>query len=207
MGESGKMKGLNRIFIWFSNLAYLNLLWVVFTLFGFIILGVAPSTSALFAVIRKLLQNEGKVSITKTYYEYFRRDFWKINRVFYVLLLVGFIIFVDIYFLYGLKNTLATLFLYLLMVLSIIYFVTCLFIFPVFVHYDLKMLENIKQAFLMGMTKPLYILGIVVSLVVSYVVLIYLKTLFIFFGISLGAFIIMSACYHMFIQMKLNTGK
>lgn len=52
------MEGSNRFFQWFANLAYLNILWLACTLLGGVVLGIAPSTAALFAVIRQLLQRE-----------------------------------------------------------------------------------------------------------------------------------------------------
>src|SRR5690554_99319 len=98
MGQKMWMERLHPLFIWFSNLAYLNLLWIVFTLLGGIILGFIPSTSALFSVIRQLLRkNDEEIPITKIFWTYYRKDFWKINRNFYLLICCGFIFLADIF--------------------------------------------------------------------------------------------------------------
>lgn len=202
MERSGGLEGMNQIFIWFSNLAYLNFLWVVFSLFGMIVLGIAPSTSALFAVIRKLHQGEEEIPITKTFFTYYRKDFWMANALFYILFAVGAILVVDMFFLYHVHNLLSTIFLYLLIVLSILYIIMLLFIFPVFVHFDLKLFGYIKQAFLIGMMNPLYVVMMVISLMVVHFILIYFKTLFFIFGGSLSALIIMATCDQVFKKLK-----
>ncbi|UOK57848.1 DUF624 domain-containing protein [Bacillus sp. OVS6] len=43
---------------WILKAMYLHLLWIIFTLAGGIVLGVMPSSTAVFSIIRKWLQGE-----------------------------------------------------------------------------------------------------------------------------------------------------
>lgn len=201
MEYSARMDSLNRIFTWFSNLAYLNFLWMLSSLMGLLVLGVAPATSALFAVIRQLLRGEEQVSITKSFFSYYRKDFWKVNGIFYVLVLVGTILLADLHFLFQMNTSLTAVLFLFLMVVSVFYLMICLFIFPVFVHYKLSFFNYFKQAFFLSVTKPLYSIIITVSLVLAYLLLIFLKTLFFFFFASLGAFIMMASCHQLFSRL------
>jgi uncharacterized membrane protein YesL len=201
------MEGLNKFFVWFMNLAYLNLLWAVFSLGGAVVLGAAPSTSALFAVIRKLFDKDKKVPITKTFFLYFRRDFVEANGLFYVMFAIALFLYIDIYFLYQIEGFFSTLLLFVLLLFVILFIMTSVFIFPVFVHYDLKFFGYIKQSFFIGMMKPFHLIAMVIGLVIPYFIMSQVPSLIIFFGVSIGALIIMSISYHIFSGIELKASQ
>ena len=64
---------LNSLFTWIYRLMIANFLWLFFTLNGFILGGVFPSTSALFAVCRKWIKGED-VNIYNTFKNYYKKD-------------------------------------------------------------------------------------------------------------------------------------
>ena len=68
-------------FEWVTKLALLNLLWLLFSLVGGILLGIFPSTLAMFAVIRQWLQGDTQLSIRKSFWRYYKADFWKGNAL------------------------------------------------------------------------------------------------------------------------------
>lgn len=202
MEQRGWHGHLNKVFYWFASLAYLNILWIVFTLIGLIIFGMGPATSALFSVIRKMLREDDEVPITKTFFHYYRKDFLSANGLFFILLITGFVLASDIYFLKITNAGFAKILIFLLLVLSVIYIIISILIFPVYAHYDLKFLENFKYAFILAMIRPHYLLLIIGCLFVAYYILLRLGVLFVFFSFSLGAAIIMSISYKMFLNIK-----
>lgn len=190
---------VNGVCEWISNLAYLNLLWIIFTVMGVGVMGIAPATAALFAVIRQLLQAEGgKVAITKSFFNYYRRDFFRVNGVFYALVAVGLVLVVDSFFLARIDGFLASVLLFPIYILGIMYLIIIVFIFPVFVHYEETWYNYLKQAFLIGMIRPLHALLIIVLSAVSFLLMYKYTPLFLFFGASVIAFISMSVCLKVF---------
>lgn len=65
---------------WFVKLAYANFLWVLFTLAGGIVLGIFPSTAALFTVLRKLVRGDTLNEIFALYAGTFKQEFVKANK-------------------------------------------------------------------------------------------------------------------------------
>lgn len=203
MEQSGWFDRFNQFFYWFSSLAYLNLLWIVFTLIGLVIFGVGPATSALFVVIRKMLQSE-ECQLTKTFIQHYKKDFILANGLFLVLTSVGAMLVADLYFLKTTTMTVANFLIFLLLVLVVLYIMIALLLFPVFVHFDLNFWENFKYAFLLAMIRPHYIILIIGCLLIAYNILSLFGVLFLFFSISLGAAIIMLFSYKMFTTIRPN---
>ncbi|MFG6117926.1 YesL family protein [Thalassobacillus sp. B23F22_16] len=207
MVEKQWMGTLNNIFIWFANIAYLNILWLFFTILGLVVAGIGPSTVALFSVIRQLLPKDSEVKITKTFLYYYKRAFIQANLLFYTMLLIGAIIAVDLYFLYQVDNIWANVFQFLLLIISIFYIVTIIYLVPVYVHYDLSFMQYFKQAVLVSFLKPFYTLFIILSLILCYFIFIYLPPLLIFLSVSLPAFFIAATANHLFYKIEMKSGK
>lgn len=81
MDTTGMTGKLYQACQWISRLAYLNLLWLIFISVGLVIFGVAPSTVAMFTIIRKWIQGEREMPIFSTFIEIFKREFWTSNRL------------------------------------------------------------------------------------------------------------------------------
>ncbi|KPC99769.1 hypothetical protein LR69_02005 [Geobacillus sp. BCO2] len=81
--RTGLLDGkLYRACEWITRLAYINLLWLVFTVFGLVILGIAPATVALFTIVRKwLLFHDHDVPVLKTFVRTYKGEFWRANRI------------------------------------------------------------------------------------------------------------------------------
>ncbi len=71
--------GYYRICTWIMRMAYVNLLWVAFSLLGLGIFGFFPATAAMFVVIRKWLSSEQDIPVFKTFWNAFKTEFIKIN--------------------------------------------------------------------------------------------------------------------------------
>ncbi len=78
-----------------------------------------------------------------------------------------------------------------LVILGTIYFIMILYIFPVYVHFDLKFFRYFKNAFLIGFFSPLATILMVVALVVFAFLFNYIPGLLPSIGISLSAASIM----------------
>src|SRR5690625_6342583 len=62
---TGPMGGFYTLANWIMRLAYVNILWIAFSLVGIIILGFFPATIGMFTVIRKWIQGDGDIPIFK----------------------------------------------------------------------------------------------------------------------------------------------
>ncbi len=74
---------------WFYRLAYLNILWIGFTLLGAVIFGFFPASVALLSVLRQLLQKKEPV-IFSAFWGYYKQEFKNSNKIGLIVGIIGF---------------------------------------------------------------------------------------------------------------------
>lgn len=149
----------NRISYRMIELAYINLLWIFFTLVGLIAFGFFPATAAMFAVVRKLIRDEEKFKILPTFWTLFRADFLKTNGFGLIFLVISYCFYFNFSFLQLNSGELQFLFPVLIFIL-ISSIITLFFFFPVYVHFNLKFFQYLKQSFLIAITSPIEVITI-----------------------------------------------
>lgn len=160
-------ENFNRVAIRMMELAYINILWIFFTLVGLGIFGLFPATTAMFGVIRKQISKEEDVKIFPTFWILFRQDFMKANGLGLIFAAIAYFLYFDISFIH-LNNGRFDFLLPVISFVLISYIVTALFIFPVYANFDLKFLHYIKQAFLIAITSPIEAVAISVVIGSTY---------------------------------------
>lgn len=144
---------LGKLFIiceWIMKLAYVNLLWLLFTMAGLIVFGFMPATVSLFTIVRKWQMKETEVPVWDTFLTIYKKEFTKSNLLGFILVICAGFILLDLHFVNGLEGVLQLLFFVLLLIISTLYFITLMYLFPVYVHYDLRVTEYIKNSCLLG---------------------------------------------------------
>ncbi|UOE95405.1 YesL family protein [Alkalihalobacillus sp. LMS39] len=187
---------------WIVRLAYLNLLWVFFSLLGLVIFGVMPATVATYTVIRKWLRGEVDIPILSTFFQTVKQEFLKANAFGFVLGTIAFIIYFDFVLLQQVQGAIQSFIFASLLILVLLVSIMGVFLFPVYVHYKFSFFRYFQKAVLFGFISPLYTLTILFSLVAVYYVFAYIPGIFIFFGASLPAFIIMFLTHRVFLNVE-----
>lgn len=190
MINQGFIGKLYRIAEWIMLLAYANLLWILFTVVGVFILGFFPSTVGLYSVVRKWMLKGSDIPVWKTYWGAFRSEFVKANLVGYAFLLIGGVIYVDLRFFQHSDGMVFFILSYLFLMIFIIYMIMWLFLFPVYVHYELTVLQYIKQTFLIIFLRPLEAIMAIIGSLVIYYLMGFVPGLMPFFCMSLIAIVL-----------------
>lgn len=203
MGSPVLITVIYRICIWISKLAYINLLWILFSLIGLVILGITPSTVGVYAVVRKW-QREGidHTPILQTFWTTYKKEFWKANLLGFVFVFIGIILYFDLKFFYPQTGWASLLLFSFSIVLSFYYFIALLFIFPIFVHYDLKFSQQLKYSFIIPLLRPSEtLIALAGVLAICLIVTTYTSLIF-FFSISLVSFITSWAAQRIFHHLE-----
>jgi len=175
---------------WIMKLAYLNVLWVIFSLLGIVVFGVAPATVSVFVLIRKWLQKES-VPIFKTFYDTYKTELLRSNKLFLLLVLPAVVVYLDFKLLL-VSSPLAQTILFLpLLLVSISMLITLLYIFPVYVHYQLKTFEYIKQAFIIALLNIHHTVLFLLAIVLLSIMFTLFPGVFVFLGIPIIATLLM----------------
>lgn len=183
-----------------SRMAYVNLLWIFFTIIGLGVFGFMPATVALFTVIRKWIMGDKDIPVFKTFWEAYRKEFFKSNLFGLVLFVIGYIIYIDLLLL-------PTGGMYMLLRAAIfscgiLFAIVLLYIFPIYVHYDWNRRTHIKYALLIGASHPHFTLLILIGIAILYYVSVTIPGLIPFFSISILAYIVMWTSYQVIKKME-----
>lgn len=210
MGRDGFFGTLYLLCEWTMRLTYVNALWILFSALGLVLLGVAPATVALFTVQRKWAQGEESVPVFATFWLHYKQNFVRANILGVLLAITGGVIYFDMKFFASNDGLLFNILSLALLTLTLWYVIVLLFVFPVYVHYELKLMQNVKYAFIVGMLAPLGTLGIFFCGGGALFLVLYFPKLLPIFGISLPCFVVMlfaNKVFNKVEQIKKGGGK
>lgn len=154
MELTGVMLYLNRIFEWITKLACANLLWLMFVMLGLGIFGFMPATSAMFAVARKWMHGETDIRLLPTFWHAYKSEFMRANLIGLGCVIIGAILVFDILFFQTSDHLFYQMSLGVMIMLCLIYCLVLVYIFPLLAHYDLKIVQLAKHAFIIGICHP-----------------------------------------------------
>ncbi|UOE94951.1 YesL family protein [Alkalihalobacillus sp. LMS39] len=202
MNFSGFTTVVNECCEWLMKLAFLNTLWVVFSVLGLGIFGWAPATAAVFAVLRKRLTSNDEFKMLPFFWSVYKKEFFKAN-------LIGvFLVFGSWSFYFSLSTllylpqaamiTVGTVF----FIALILYLIVSLFIFPVFTHYDTNLRTCFRYALMIGLANLHYCLIIGVCLGIIAVLFHAFPGILLFYSISLPVWCIIAISLKVFTNME-----
>jgi uncharacterized membrane protein YesL len=202
METKGMLSGIYRVSEKVMMIAYTNILWILFSLLGFVLIGIMPATAAMFAVMRKLIMEEEEVPIFNLFWSKYKQEFVKANLYGYLLLLVVAVFLLDVMLFQSLDGW-PFIFLSILAAgLLLVSLVVVLYFIPLYVHYDLSFFQYIKTAFLLTFTHPIQtVIMIISAAVIGFILLLLPGSLFFFSG-SLYCFIITKTALKVFAHVE-----
>ncbi|WP_264449006.1 YesL family protein [Bacillus cereus] len=176
---------------WIMKLLCLNLLWIGFTLIGFGVFGLFPSTVAMFQLIMDLI-NKKDTKMVATFWDSYQSNFKKSNKMGFVIVLIGSILMTDFYF-FQMYDTLVSRVLSLMSLsMLLFYVVNLLYIIQTFNHFEVTTFHYFKYATLIGIANPIKTIMIIITLILmSLLFLIYPGLLFMFGGSGIALVIVL----------------
>ena len=189
---SGFINGYYTFSVWITRLAYLNFLWVIFTLLGLGLFGIMPATVAMFAVVRKWNMGEKDIAIFKLFWQTYRQEFVKANVFGLILFGLGYILSIEFQIISTQTSLTYLIVRFSILAIALLYVIILLYFFPIFVHFNLRTLHYLKWPFIIGVIHPILTVFLFISIgLLHYVTFITVPALLFFFGASVTAFIIM----------------
>lgn len=183
---------------WITKFAYLNLLWIIFTLLGGVIFGLFPSTISMFAIVREWLKGETDIPLFSTFWKNYRVEFINSNLLGVIVTVITAIIVLDIFYIQS-TNSDSLTWTYLPLFAFMLLFIMFLFyLFPSFVHFNLKIGQVIKNSFFIMLINPITTLLIFLCLLPFFYLISLLPAIGFIFGGSIYAFISMKFSLHAF---------
>jgi uncharacterized membrane protein YesL len=198
------MGGFYRLSEWVMRLAYVNLLWILFTLMGLMIFGFIPASVAMMTILRKWVMGEEELPVFATFWQTYRKEWLKSNMLGLFFVIVGYILYLDLTIALQWNHLIARMVQVGLLSIIIAFVITVLFIIPVYVHFQLKWVQYIKFALMIGITHPFRIINMVGGAIILYYLFSFLPSLLPFFGVSLFGYLVMWSTYHSFKKLEVK---
>src|SRR5699024_9005025 len=95
MEMNRRFRGLYKLCEWIMRLAYVNILWIVFTAAGLIIFGFFPATGSMFTVIRKWIRKEYDIPVFRLFWSTYRSEFVRLNGIGFIFFVIGIVLYID----------------------------------------------------------------------------------------------------------------
>ncbi len=76
----GVTNGLNSFCTWVMRLAYLNVLWILFSLAGLVAFGLMPATAAMFTVAREWAKGNTDAPVFSVFFRAFKKE-WRASQI------------------------------------------------------------------------------------------------------------------------------
>lgn len=182
------------------RMAQFQLLWILFSLCGGLILGVMPATVGLFTVMRRwILGNDDNKSYTSVYWTTFRKEFWNANGLGLILTIMGFLLYLNFSLIRFSHGVIYWCLLILVIMASILFVVLLFYIFPVYVHFENRFSRYFSISLLMGVSFPVHTLIMVIGFYLLWVLFKTVPGLIPFLSIGL------ISCLSMWISLKVFT--
>lgn len=189
---TGFIKGYYNFSLWAMRLAYLNILWVTFTIVGLGFLGLMPATAGMFAVVRKWVLGEDDIKIFSIFWKAYRKEFVQSNVLGYILVIIGYLLYIEFQILRTQESMVYFIASFGVIALFILLFIILLYAFPIFSHFNISAIQNIKWAFIIAIVHPILTIALAVGIgVIYYLTFQTIPALLFFFGGSVTAFILM----------------
>lgn len=201
MQMSGAIGGFYKLCDWIMKLAFVNLLWIIFSILGLLILGFFPATVAMFVIVRKLLMGNMDIPIFKTFWESYKAEFVKSNVLGLIVSILGYFLYVDINLLKH-SSEIINLFYYPAILICLGFLLTICYVFPTFVHFDLKIYQVLKVAFIIMLMNPISTIIMIIGITAIYLLMTTIPGLIPLFGGSALAFIIMWSSFFAFTRIR-----
>ena len=187
------------------NFFYLNVLWIFFTLSGFILLGFIPSTITVYTMFRREFQDGAfEVSFKKFYFEY-KKIFIQMVKPSLIMGLIFLVLRINYEFslnLEGMEFQVIQVILILSMVVTVLY---CLTFFAVHAYFDLDFKRGLMLPLEILLSNPvLSIVSFILFSLGEYAVL-YSNGAYVLFLISVPSYFCMKMYYIYFEKLVLRS--
>src|SRR5699024_5476932 len=98
----------------------------------------------------------------------YKREFWKSNLIGIILLVIGGLLYVNLSIAEVIQVNLIHYSYYLILLVTILFFCACLYVFPVYLHYNVSIVQIFKNSILLVFFQPLNTIFMIVSVVLLY---------------------------------------
>ncbi|MEK3889730.1 YesL family protein [Bacillus sp. FSL K6-3431] len=143
--DSGFYRFLER----FTNFILLNLLWIIMCI---PIITIFPATAAMFGVVRQWVQKKDD-GVFRNFFSFFKENFLQSFLIGIVWMILAFILYYNINISLHMTGALKIIMISSFLFFSLFFIMTTIFLFPVMVHYKMRLTVLLKNSVLISISQ------------------------------------------------------
>lgn len=174
--------------VWISRLAIVNVLWIIFTIFGLGIFGFGPATAAMSSVISRWISSDQSFSVFRHFTNVYRNQFLKTNLIFLSSALIGAVLVYNYFFIQA--NNLPFFYSVITIVMGMTHLLISITIIPLYINNHVSILELFKTSALFVIGYPLNSMVIVLAIGGLILIQLFMPGLLFFFSGSAITFVV-----------------
>jgi len=186
MRSKGFIHTMDVFFRWVTRLAFVNVLWILFSILGLGVAGIFPATVAGLGITRKWLMGEKEIPIWKAFKTYFKSNFLKANLTGWLLSVIGVVLYLNYHVINQMTGDYLFISIFAFYLVVFFYFLIVIWVFPLLSHYEATIRQQIKNAFILGVGKIHYSLLMLLWLFVVLYISLEFPSALIFFTFSIS---------------------
>lgn len=184
-----------------TNIVYLNILWIIFSLIGFGVLGVAPATVAVMKSLEGFRFDSDYVPI-KTFFSYYKKAFKQANQLQTVYFLAIALLFLSYRVLVLMMGVTGIIPVFYLTIIVVLLFTNGLSLQSLLLYPDMTTMDRFKLSLFLIMRYPLMYVPIIFTLIGCYFIVTIKSAILIFIGAVLPIVVIAFLQTRMFSKFK-----
>lgn len=185
MNVDGFTGSLNTILTWITRLAFLNIVWIIFSIKGLFIAGIFPSTIAALDICRKWREGEHDISIWKSFKRFYRKEFLVSNILGWTIMLIGTLLYLNFLVMSNSHGKVPIIVLIAFYLITFLYIMIVIWSFPLQSRYHASLFQQIKNAIIIGVVKIHYTFAILILLFFVFYISLKLPGMLPFFTFSI----------------------
>lgn len=160
------MSGIHRFSEWIARLAYLNVLWFLFTLAGMIVFSLAPATLAACSLSKKWIEKEEFPVFTSFWQEY-KASFIRANLIGWIVVAAGWFLVIDLRYFFHQQGLIFEILTFVTVFFLFIYSMVLFHVFPMLAADSLPVRQQLKKTLFITLSAPFWSLFLLVLTVGS----------------------------------------
>jgi uncharacterized membrane protein YesL len=153
MNANSLVSKLNEYLKWMTRLAGLNALFLIGVLAGVLLFGLFPSIQASLGLIKKWFNGNNAFPLWRTYWQLYKQEWKTANLMGLLLSIVGGVLYINYILLKSVEGSIFFLVPFAFIAIVFLYGLIVLWVFPLMVYYKASLLQHMKNAFILGLTK------------------------------------------------------
>ncbi|SER28528.1 Uncharacterized membrane protein YesL [Gracilibacillus ureilyticus] len=192
------VESLDRILKALLKIVWLNFLWFASALTGLLIFGIFPATVALLTVSHNVIEKKLDFPIYHHFINIYKKEFGRANLSGWLLVLCAIILYLNYQIIDQSNGQVPLIVVFSFYFLIIIYSLVAIWIFPLMSCFEGNIIQYLKNAIIIGLTKFIYTILNLLCLTVCLYISLEIPAMFLFVTAGLTGILVMSVSVNVF---------